>query len=146
MILFLIMTFLIRAQKLDSNQIESRNEIIKQCIEMQLSSDKIEKILSLGFRESSFNQFAFNPVDSSAGMFGETEIFVLDCSCISKNNYRPKDRYNLRKSLEMLEIYLDYYTDWTLRNICFMWHRSRNRQENIDYYNKIKSETKIARQ
>lgn len=136
---------IIAQNKLYSIQIQSRNSIVDACIDLGLDNAKIDIINSIAFRESSFRLNAFNYIDSSAGMFGETPIFVRDVSRISKKKYNYKDRYNLRKSIEMLKIYLDYYTDWNLRNVCIMWHRSRIRQENIDYYNLIISEIKIAR-
>lgn len=151
LLLLILLNYLdCRAQSLCKKQIENRNKVIYHCKSLGFDSCQIEITKSIGFRESSMGINLFNPVDNSAGYFGQTMLFVIDINRICKlkhikKHYYFKDRYNLRKSLEMLKIYLDFYSDWSLRNVCFKWHRSTIYKDNIEYYNLILSEIKIAR-
>jgi hypothetical protein len=145
LIAILIILSLPTYSQLKKSQLKIRSQIEETCKSMGLDSSKIEIIKSIAYRESSFRLNAFNPIDSSAGLFGETKIFVKDVNRISGKNYKNSYRYDLKWSIEMLVIYLDHYSNWTLRDVCFKWHRSKFKRLNYQYYAFILNEKNKAR-
>jgi hypothetical protein len=146
LILMLLITIPLKLPaQLCPKQVATRNKIVQVCMDMQLDSLKIEIVKSIAFRESSFEIWSFNPDGSSVGLFGETMGFVIDVNIISGLNYKYRDRCHLRKSIEMLVIYLNHYSDWTEPDVYYKWHRALKQEDNKKYYKLIKSEIKIAR-
>jgi hypothetical protein len=143
-VLLITITLKLQAQ-LCNKQITTRDNIVQVCQDMQLDSFKIDIIKSIAFRESSFEIWSFNPDGSSVGLFGETMGFVIDVNRISGLNYKYRDRCNLRKSIEMLVIYLNHYSKWTEPNVYYKWHGGLTIEANLKYYELIKSELKISR-
>jgi hypothetical protein len=107
--------------------------------------DLLDAIINV---ESSDNDSAYHSGEDAVGCLQIRQCMVNDVNRILKRQGIDKrftyfDRWNRNKSIEMFNIYVDYYNLTTAEEIARCWNggpRGANNLNTVGYWNKVKSE------
>tara|TARA_R110002167_G_scaffold52480_1_gene151525 strand:- start:109 stop:681 length:573 start_codon:yes stop_codon:yes gene_type:complete len=103
---------------------------------------------SIMFIESSYNDSAYNKNEDAVGCLQIRKCMVDDVNRILKRKgsykrYSYQDRWNRAESINMFNVYVDYYGLESAEEIARCWNggpRGINNANTVGYWNKVKSE------
>jgi len=133
--------------RIDSLTEEIEKYDIQNKIE-QYKNEFINLLNAIIHVESSNNDSAYHKGEDAVGCLQIRQTMVNDVNRILKRKgktktYSYEDRWDRDKSIEMFNIYVNYYNLTTKEDIARCWNggpRGNNKENTVYYWNKVKSE------
>lgn len=145
---FVFVSFTQKAKEID--EVIHIEPIPPQLIKIEEPSPNDLLIEAIIFVESSGNDSAYCKVEDAVGCLQIRRVMVREVNRILKKQkkdtrYKMGDRWNREKSIEMFNIYTDYYSLETPEEIARAWNggpKGSTKNATIRYWNKVKNKLK----
>jgi len=149
-VLFVLVSFSQRTRQVD--QVIEIETIPIELIKIEVEEPAEDLIVrAIIFVESSGNDLAHCLSEDAVGCLQIRRVMVREVNRILKKQkkskrYKLKDRWNRKESIEMFNIYIEYYKLKTPEDIARSWNggpRGKLKKATISYWNKVKTELGI---
>jgi len=123
----------------------------KQIFDFNIKINGKSLLSSIMFVESSYNDSAYNASEDAVGCLQIRQTMVNDINRILKRKgsikrYTYEDRWSRIKSIEMFNIFCDYYGLTTAEEMARCWNggpRGINNPATVGYWNKVKNRIEV---
>jgi hypothetical protein len=149
-LLFVLVSFTQRTRRVE--QIIEIEQIPIELIKIEVEEPEDLLVRAIIRVESSDNDSAYCAVEDAVGCLQIRRVMVREVNRILKKQkkskrYKLKDRWNRKESIEMFNIYIEYYKLKTPEDIARSWNggpRGKLKKATISYWNKVKTELGIC--